>query len=274
MKLTINRIQYLLYLNSTDNKKNVVTNMAKLFQVSKSTVSRNLDYFVKEGILFFDSTELTEYGKRLADRYEEEVELLSMWIRRNVPCNETEIRHNAMEMVVHLSEEMKSKMFQKIRLQSMFRGLDYEGEIVFSEFVSLLRDGIYQVPFLIYREGFKDEKWLSMADRGFEHPATLIITGDTGILQLRAVTMEHRNVLDKLLFSGKLKKLEFMHCGIFKDAMKDGDTYMIPADAMNYTFRKEEGIMVGHLVLQMSAPIGNRDFHCKKAGLSIFLNEM
>ena len=67
MELTTNRLSYLFYLNRTAKKDCTVTKMAKMFSVSKSTVSRNMDYFMEQGIVFSDSMQLTAYGKCHAD---------------------------------------------------------------------------------------------------------------------------------------------------------------------------------------------------------------
>lgn len=96
MELTMNRLSYLFYLNRMEEKDCTVTKMAKVFSVSKSTVSRNLDYFVAQGVVFSDSMRLTMYGKELAERYDEEVELLKLWVVQTVNIDDQEVLENAM----------------------------------------------------------------------------------------------------------------------------------------------------------------------------------
>lgn len=91
MELTTNRLSYLFYLNRTAKKDCTVTKMAKMFSVSKSTVSRNMDYFMEQGIVFSDSMQLTAYGKGLAEKFTREVELFSQWISQTVNVDDREV---------------------------------------------------------------------------------------------------------------------------------------------------------------------------------------
>lgn len=133
--------------------------MANLFQVSKATVSRNMDYFADQGVVYEDSMRLTDYGNRLAQQYGEEVELLESWIEWTSPCGSETNCDNALKMTVHMSEDMKAQIFRKVRLNQMFQHLNHRGEIVFSEFVEDLQDGNYKIPFLIYRAEMEAGKY-------------------------------------------------------------------------------------------------------------------
>lgn len=268
----MNRLLYLLYLNRAEEYDCTISKMARLFHVSKSTVSRNMDYFIDQGVVYSDSVKLTAYGRKLAGKYSEEVELFENWIGWTAPCGDKKDRDNAMQMVVCLDDEMKAKMFQKIRMNKMFEHLHYRGNIAFSEFAEDLEDGSYPIGFVIYREDFEDGKYFSMADRGFSHPAYLRMMGETGIVQLKAVTMERRNILDNLIMSGKLLKLEYSKKGHFTPVLKNGDIYQIPADAFEYTFHKEENLLVGNLTIQIYAPLANKKMHVKRAVLSLIIH--
>lgn len=271
MELTLNRLLYLLYLNRTDESNCTVTKMAKNFQVSKSTVSRNMDYFVEQGIVYTDTMRLTTYGERLAKEYAEEVDLLESWVKMTTPCGAEENRDNALKMAVNLSENMKKQIIQKARLNKMFQNLNHRGEISFSEFVKDLEDGSYPVSFMIFREEMKPGRYFSMANRGFSHPAVLKISGDTGMLQLKAVTMERRNMMDSIMMSGKLLKMGYDRKGRFIPAEKVGDIYQIPADALEYTFHKDENLLVGNLIFQMHAPMINKKLHTHNAVFTLLI---
>ena len=272
MELTLNRLLYLLYLNRAEESDRTVTKMAKLYQVSKSTVSRNMDYLMEQGIVYADTMKLTTYGEKLAERYSEEVQLFERWIGLTAPCGAQTDRENAMKMAVYLGDDMKKQILQKIRLSKMFHELHYRGSISFSEFVKDMEEGNYPVSFVIYREEFRQGKFFSMADRGFAHPAILNVSGNTGMFQLKAVTMERRNVLDNLLMSGKLMKLEYQRRGQFEPVTKEGDIYLIPADALEYNFHQEENLLIGNLMLQIYAPLANKKLHKKRAVLSVIVH--
>ena len=274
MELTLNRLVYLLYLNRSGEENCTVTKMAKLFQVSKSTVSRNMDYFVNQGIVYADTMRLTKYGEKLAAKYAEEVELFESWISWTASVEEQENRENAMRMTVYLSEDAKKQILQKVRLNKMFQHLNHRGSITFSEFVHNLDTGSYKVPFMIYRQEMRSGRFYSMANRGFAHPAILKISGNTGLLQLKAVLMERRNLMDSIIMSGKLMNLEYDRKGEFVPAEKVGDIYQIPADAMEFTFHKDENLLIGNLLLQIYAPMGKMKMHTKRAVLSIILKAL
>lgn len=274
MELTVNRLLYLLYLKRSDKINCTVTKMANLFQVSKATVSRNMDYFADQGVVYEDSMRLTDYGNRLAQQYGEEVELLESWIEWTSPCGSETNRDNALKMTVHMSEDMKAQIFQKVRLNQMFQHLNHRGEIAFSEFVEDLQDGNYKIPFLIYRAEMEAGKYYSMANRGFEHPGILRISGKRGMVSLKATTMEGRNMIDHLVLVGKLMKLEYSYKGSYVPAEKDGDSYYIPAEAFDYTFHKDEDLIVGNLMVQTYAPMAKKKLHTKEAMLSIIIKAL
>ena len=271
MELTMNRLLYLLYLNRADEQDRTVTKMAKLFQVSKSTVSRNMEYFVEQGIVYAGTMRLTVYGQNLSKKFAQEVDQFAKWISWTVDCDEEENRENAMQMVVHMSENMKKQLLQKIQVNKMFQHLNHRGNITFSEFSGDLVDGSYPVSFMIYREDIQQGKYLSMANSGFSHPAILKMSGDTGMIQLKAVTMERRNIMDNLIMFGKLFDLEYDQKGKFVQAAKEGDFYQIPADAFEYTFHKDEKMLIGNLMIQLFAPLANKKLHTRKAVLTLIL---
>ena len=274
MKLTENRLSYLLYLNDTEKENHTITKMASHFQVSKSTVSRNLEAFVNHGIVFSETMVLTGYGERLAEKYNEEVDLIQLWLRLKTGLDIKTCRSNAIKMVVYLSEELKDQLIQKIRMNRIFRKLDFPGDILFSEFSGELEDGTYPVSFVISRKDITRDKWLSMADDGFEHPGKLRVNCGIGSLQLKAISMEQRSFLENLIMSGKLLKLEYAYRGEFIQAVKTGDCYDIPADALKYIFKKEEGLLIGKVILRLSAPISKSQLHKREAVLSVIIHEI
>lgn len=106
-----------------------------------------------------------------------------------------------------------------------------------------MEPGDYPVAFFIQKtEQSKDDSPFSMADQGFEHPAILSVSEDgTGVLTLKPVTIERRNLMEKILYSRKLMKLEYeTKADVFVPAEREDGRYEIPADALQYTYHKEE----------------------------------
>ena len=57
---------------------------------------------------------------------------------------------------------------------------------------------------------------------------------------------------------GKVLGLEYCRKGVFESAVLDGDIYQIPADVFDYHFHKEEGLLMGSLLIRLYAPLGKK----------------
>lgn len=272
MELTISRLEYILYIAGAPSQECTVTNMAKRFGVSKSTISRNMDYLAAQGVVYADRPELTGHGRRIADQYEEEVTTFEEWITGTVSCGEEEDRRNAMEMAVHLSSDVKEKIFSTLHMRNMIKELDHSGTIGVEEFADRLKDGRYNVGFAVLREKFEPEKYFSMADRGFSHPAVLEKKGSTAFFQFHAVTMEQKNMMDRLINAGKLLRLDYLDHGEFIPVSKNGDLYQIPAGAFEYVHHQGENLLLGSLLIQIYAPMGRKKMHQKRAVLCVIIS--
>ena len=79
--------------------------------------------------------------------------------------------------------------------------------------------------------------------------------------------------MEKILYSGKLMKLEYeTKSDVFVPARRQRDYYEIPANALQYTYHKEERQMIGSVKLKMYAPLANKQLRVKTAVLSILMN--
>ena len=151
MEMTTKRLAYLLYLDTDEKKTVTVTELARFFQVSKASASRNISYLVSQKIVCGDSLRLTEEGKAIAGRYREELRLMEEYLQETVHLDENENRENAMQMVMFLTEGMKEQLFRRTRLNRLFQQLKPLRNLTFSEFADMLGDGDYPVAFVIYR---------------------------------------------------------------------------------------------------------------------------
>ena len=274
MELTTKRLEYLLYLNADEKKTVTITELARYFQVSKASASRNISYLVEQKIVCGDSLKLTEEGKILSRRYREELRLMEEYLQETVDMDETEKRENAMQMVICLTDRMKEQLFRKIRLNRIFQRLKPLRNLTFSEFADGMEDGDYPVAFVIYREDFERGKYLSMADRGMEHPATLRIGKGAGTIRLKAVALERRNLMERLMLRGKLAELEYEGKKGFQPTTKDGDNYSFPAEALDYTFHAEENLLIGNCRIRTYAPLKEKKIHIRTAIFSMIIQKM
>lgn len=274
MEMTTKRLAYLLYLDTDEKKTVTVTELARFFQVSKASASRNISYLVSQKIVCGDSLRLTEEGKAIAGRYREELRLMEEYLQETVHLDENENRENAMQMVMFLTEGMKEQLFRRTRLNRLFQQLKPLRNLTFSEFADMLGDGDYPVAFVIYRENFERGKYLSMADRGMEHPATLRVRKGTGTIQLKAVALERRNLMERLMLHGKLAELEYEGKKGFEPTVKDGDYYSFPAEMLDYTYHAEENLLIGNCRLRTCAPLKEKKIHIRTAIFSMIIQKI
>lgn len=113
-----------------------------------------------------------------------------------------------------------------------------------------------------------------MADRGFAHPAILRMQGGSGVVGLKAVPMERRNLMESLVLKGKLMELEYEDKNGFSPTVKAGDFYYFPADVLDYTFHKEENLLIGNGRLQMYAPLADKKLHVRRAIFSMIIQAL
>lgn len=277
IKLTDKKFALLLYLYEKDEKACTVTQIGKQLRVTKSTISRSVDDFIDQGLVM-DSQEryirLSANGMKLAREYAQEVEDFSFWIARSsTGLDVRKVKENAMRMSLNLDSEVKNQILSRIRSSHIFSADVPNGPLRFRDFSQILDDGIYPVSFVIFRENYKKDKHFSMADEAFLHPASLKMNKGEGMIELRAVTIERRNMLGHLISRGKLMNMDYEGDDGFISAVKDGDFYSIPADALEYTFHENERMLVGSCRTQFYAPLANKKVHVKSAVFSMILKE-
>lgn len=275
MKLSGNKLSFLLYLIEEEEKECTVTKIARQFLVTKSTVSRAMDYFADQGLVAEGEgryIRLTAYGRGEAMRYAKEVDLFSWWISQSADAQISEIRENAIAMSVNMGDSVKKQILSKICRNQLFDFPMSKEELEFSDFARNVEEGEYPVTFMISREEYKKDKYFSMADRAFRHPAVLRIRNGEGTIQLQAVALERRNVLGKLIQRGKLMSMDYEEERGFTPARKDGDLYSFPADVLGYVFHKEEKMLIGSCRLQFYAPLGDMKVHVKNGIFTMIIH--
>ncbi len=278
IKLTDKKFALLLYLYEKEAEACTVTQIGRHFQVTKSTISRNVDDLIEQGLIN-DSPErllrLSPNGMRLAQEYAREVEDFGLWIERSAAGTDArKIKENAMVMSLNLEPEIKKQILSKIRLNYIFFKDFPNGPLHFEDFAQILEDGEYPVSFVIFRENYKKDKHFSMSDEAFRHPASLKMKKGEGTIELQAVTIERRNMLGYLIQRGKLMNMDFEGDDGFEPAVKDGDFYMFPANVLEYTFHEKERMLVGSCRVRFYAPLANKKVHVRSAVFSIILKEM
>lgn len=237
-----------------------VTNLAKTLGEEKYTVSRGMIALEKEGLLDRSSPrhpKLTARGIAAAEKYADRMDIaVNHLIYEGVGI--TEAKQDATYLSLYCSDETFKAirgMEERYRIKYELRGRRaFDGAVLCCN----LRDGSYQLPFIIYRENVKDMQNISMANEGFAHPCELIVKKDTGTIRLRAVPVT-RFLTDGTGIQAKISSLKYYDGEKFCDAEKNGDFMQFPAQALHFVNIGEEPgqVLHGSVCLKMSSSAGS-----------------
>lgn len=265
------RLRFLFYLNHSEASDRSVTAMARTFGTSKSTISRNIEVFVNQGIVIHGSLDLSGFGKTLAEKYEKEVVEIRKYLSTVTGKSPEDMTTDAIMMVLNLSEETRQSIMEKQKIQNLLFQLDNKHHPKTEEVLSVIEDGEYHLPFTIYRENMEDiqKGYTSMADWGFAHPVNVIVENGNAMVGLKAVTLEHRSLMEELIIKGKLLRMKYLSGKEYLETRQEGDTYYFPLSALEFTFHKEENMLQGSTKLMMESPMKKKK-HIRAAVLTIF----
>lgn len=271
MEWNIMRLRFLLYLSRTDEQSRSITAMAKIFGISKSTVSRNMEVFADQGIIQGGTVELTGNGKRLAEEYERSVQGMSRYLAGMTGKSPEDMTIEAMHMVLDLAPETRQSILEKQKIQDFLTELDSRSHPKTGEILEKLEDGTYHLPFTIYKENMEDIKrgYVSMSDFAFEHPVTLTVENGNAMICLKAKVLERRSFMEDLIIRGKLLRMKYLEGKEYLETRHEGDSFYFPMSALEFTFHKEEGILQGSTKLMMESPM-KKQKHTRAAVFTMF----
>lgn len=237
-----------------------VTNLAKVLAVEKYTVSRAMIALEKEGLIDRSNNRrprLTGSGSTLAEKYADRLETaMNHLIYEGV--NSQSAQQDAMYLSMYCSNEtfqVIQGMEERYRIKYKLKGRkQFDGDVLCRN----LRDGIYQVPFVIYRENTENGNHMSMANEGFEHPCDLIVRKGKGLVRLRALPLTHSSAAGGSLMRGKIDTLKYYDGDTFCDTEKRGDFIQFPAQFLRFVNigNSTDCIFHGSIYLKMTSSVG------------------
>jgi Mn-dependent DtxR family transcriptional regulator len=229
------RLRVLLCFLQKDKVCNVM-GISRTLKEPKQTISRTLIALEKDGLIDRSNLRnpiLTEKGQVRASYYAERMEvMLNHLLYEGVDINSA--RQDALQWALYSSDkametiratEERYRVKYELRNQKQFSG---------RQLCRLLKDGVYQFPFLIYREHVKNGTNISMANEGFEHPCTLYVDGGEGLIQLRALSISAKSGSDGNVMSGRAQSMQYFDSGRFIDSEINGNVFSFPADVLNF----------------------------------------
>ena len=222
--MTTEKIKSLLLMN--ENKKITVTLLAKKMNVSKATMSRMINTFYEQGLtLDKGKCQLSKKGQEYIEKIQEKIKNLTYWLQETS-------HQEAIKLYTTLNDETIERICSRIHFNKVFDQLGDLVEFSGHYLEHHLEPGKYNFSFTLFH--YKDANVHSMANRGFEHPAYLLIEHHQGFLVFQPIEMK-KELLKELDFK-EYQLVSFLNNqGIFRGK------YIIVEDD------EKDGILIGEV---------------------------
>ena len=205
--MTTEKIKSLLLMN--ENKKITVTLLAKKMNVSKATMSRMINTFYEQGLtLDKGKCQLSKKGQEYIEKIQEKIKNLTYWLQETSHLNEKEARQEAIKLYTTLNDETIERICSRIHFNKVFDQLGDLVEFSGHYLEHHLEPGKYNFSFTLFH--YKDANVHSMANRGFEHPAYLLIEHHQGFLVFQPIEMKKELLKERITISSKLKSMKYL----------------------------------------------------------------
>lgn len=255
--IDILKLRILLCFYNEDVGNCNVTNIARTLGIEKYTVSRMLKALEQEGLINRSNSRmpiLTEYGLQEAQKYAERIKITTNHLRYEGVDSDSAQR-DAMYWALYNSErtmdairatEEQYRVKYELRDEKMFTG---------RKLCKKMQDGVYQFPFLIYREHALNGNNLSMANSAFENPCTLSVKNGVGMVKLWTKSVTAKSPATGKMMCGQIKTLRYLDHGTYVNAEIHGNVISFPADVLQFVNigSKEGQILHGSVFLQMES---------------------
>jgi Mn-dependent DtxR family transcriptional regulator len=268
--MTATQMKYLLALTEKENQS--ISGIADKFNVNRSSVSRSLATLIDQGLLT-DNYELTSVGKHYLAEYKYKHDVITGWLMKN-GIDEEDARQDTYKILEVCSDKtirMLGQGGEFCKACNYFRKKGHKLIIEGNELQQYINRGEYQVPFIFHKDKKRSPDQISMANDAFYHPATLVITKNSGYLALRTKQMEQKSLIDKLSLAGKVDKIKYEYQNQIREAEISETMVKLPIEAMKFLYIKEDDILQGYVNLTMTCSVGIIHMPESTAILTIYL---
>lgn len=237
------RLRVLLCFLSSDKAAITVTGISRTLGEQKYKITRILSSLEQEKLI--DKTnprnpKLTEYGLLEAKKYEERISVIVNHLIRGGLDTESAY-HDALHWALYSTE----KSMQTVKVTEERCAVKYalkdKSKFTGSLFCKHIKDGTYQLPFVIYSDKIKKNTNISDFNDYLEHPCTLIVKDNVGTIQFRATNAfsidRKRNRV--------IRSLQYIDGDMFIRAEKNANIFSLPASALSFI---NIGTGAGHIL--------------------------
>ena len=254
------KLRVLLSFLREDESMQKVTKLAGMLGEGKKKISRILQSLEREGLVDRSDTRaprLTQQGRRTAEYYEErESVILNHLLYEGQDLDSAE--YDACVMALYYSDQgmgIVRQSEQRYRAKyELRRKASFGGDTLCRH----MKDGDYNLPFLIYKENGSNGSNLSMANEGFAHPCTLHIEDGVGEVRLTPVPISARSKLTGREMIGQVRNLQYFDGAKYVNASETEAWMSIPAKAfivLNMGINTGQ-ILHGSVGLKMQCSVG------------------
>lgn len=258
--LDITKLRILQCLLNSNPEDCTVTVIAHTLKVEKYVISRLVTGLEKEGIVHRTEKRkilLTEYGRTEAIRYSRRIEsTINHLIYEGVDIDSA--KNDALHWALYNSESTMKVIYSSSELYRVKYAMRSQKNFNGSVLCKNLPDGIYQFPFIIYREHVHEGNILSMANQGFMNPCSLCIENGAGTIQLCAIDMSGKSTKNGAMVWGRVRNLQYFEYGQFYKAEVNGNILSFPASCLNFVSVGTDvsQILHGSVLMRMECSCG------------------
>lgn len=255
-EMTVVRIRILLSILHNQEKGITAAAIAQSLHVSKSTVSRAVEYFQRQKLVQEKKLGLTALGEKIVRQYWERKEMLVSWLVEKVGMERIKAEEEALTMI--LTVEPKTLEAFLAQIEETRRNCELGGIDGFCEkgIDYLLDDGQYDISFTIYKDSNKQHMKVSMANDGFHHPGQLLVKNGIGIIRLESKKVIRNAPLGNRMLAGQVDSIAYLDNHQYANAVHEGNVWKWPVSCMKFTYNKGEKILTGSAILKLSCSVG------------------
>lgn len=253
------KMKILMYFQQNDLSLCTVGKMAERLGTFKQKISKLLIQMEEEGFVNRSNNrhpELTESGIRAAEEYANKIKItLEYLLNEGVSLESAE--KDAYSIVLLSSKSTMDaikRKYLKAKIKKELASLDSIGA---GDICKRLKDGMYPINFLIYRQHPDYDRHLSMANKGFEHPAYLFVENGIGKIKLKIKDMKARTPYKDGMVKAQASEVSYLYDDQYMKAEFLGSFISFPLDVIKFTIigENERAMLHGSLFIKIKSTI-------------------
>ncbi len=273
MHVTLSQARYLITMYHMRDRERSMSKIASSLGVSKPSVTNMINLFIEKGMVKKGSNfvpTLTVQGKKTTEKILQKHAVLKGYFLRELAIPEEQAGEDALIFLFDLSEKSVGNFIKKIEMETARNRIDaVKDHTCISSFKGILEDGIYVVEFTVFR---KKDGGISMGNKGFLHPAKLVVVQGSGVLSLSAIPVAHKALLGDVL-RGRLARFFYWNGENYTEVEEQDGAYAFPVMDMKWSYDQEKHLDYGTIEIKVQANVGILNMPESAANLTVYFNK-